>query len=201
MLNRAAPPQIAKFVLEHRGIGYSVGFISNSSASRIENSLLCFSRFLEGTQSSGSCKRRMHPMNTMTHTRGFGSGVQMLDRDHQAIAELLIELNNLAVHESCPNLQMRLVKELKQLTATHFALEDGIMSSINYPGLAEHRQRHRLMMEQVGKVAAKWGSRAPSTFLESMGLLWEEHVLHVENEDMNFGNWLNGFRTPKNNVQ
>ena len=136
-------------------------------------------------------------MFSITRMRPFGSGMQMLDRDHRAISEILVELNGLVAREACPALQLRLLKELGQLSAVHFALEEGMMSATRYPSLPAHQLRHRRMAEEIRRVTASWSAKTAPALVQPAGLLWESHILHVENEDLDFGRWVNGFRSPK----
>jgi hemerythrin-like metal-binding protein len=135
-------------------------------------------------------------MNSIVGIGGFGSGIQILDRDHRAISEILVELNYRGITGDDLGYQVRLLKNLRQASLAHFALEEGMMLATRFPGLAEHRLRHRLMMLEIAKITASWGSKRLMA-LQPAGLLWESHAIHVENEDMAFGRWLDGFREPK----
>jgi hemerythrin-like metal-binding protein len=131
-------------------------------------------------------------MNLTTHRDGSSSMMRMLDRDHQRLSALLVELNQHVALGGAQHLQLRLLKELQRVSLTHFALEEGIMCATNYPGLRAHRLRHRTMVEQNQKFAENWSKRKSVSPVDSAGLLWETHVLHVANEDLGFDRWLNG---------
>ena len=135
-------------------------------------------------------------MNPMPHGAGCGVGVPMFDRDHRAISELLLEVNFYASRDKRPALQAHLLKELARVTLSHFALEEEIMTATRYPGAAAHRLRHLAMMEQIDKIVAHWGTPNMALVKHPLGLLWEAHTAHVENDDLVYGEWLNGLREP-----
>lgn len=123
-------------------------------------------------------------------SRGGDLGIKMLDRDHQEISELLLEINFNATRDGDAGRRIRRIRDLARVTRSHFLLEEGMMAATKYPGLAVHRVRHAWMMEQIGRVADYWGKERNALMREPMGLLWESHIAHVESEDQAYGLWL-----------
>jgi hemerythrin len=89
-------------------------------------------------------------------------GIQVIDRDHREISELLVEIN-------------------------FNAARDG-----EFPGLALHRMRHKWMLGQIWQLANYWGLQKNALTREPIGLLWESHTAHVVREDGAYGLWLDG---------
>jgi hemerythrin-like metal-binding protein len=123
-------------------------------------------------------------------SHGGDLGVTVIDRDHQFISELLLEINFNAAREGDPRRQIRRLNELAHLTRSHFLLEEGMMTAAQYPGLTLHTLRHEWMMEQIRRLAAYWSGQRNAMTREPMGLLWESHTAHMECEDRAFGLWL-----------
>ena len=121
---------------------------------------------------------------------GGDLGITVIDRDHQFISELLLEINFNAAKEGDPRRQIRRLKQLAHLTRSHFRLEEGMIAAARYPGLAVHSLRHEWMMEQIRRLAAYWSGKKNAMTREPMGLLWESHTAHMESEDRAFGLWL-----------
>src|ERR1039457_5895553 len=121
---------------------------------------------------------------------GGDLGITVIDRDHQFISELLLEINFNAAKEGDPRRQIRRLKQLAHLTRSHFRLEEGMMAAARYPGLAVHTLRHEWMMEQIRRLAAYFTGQKNAMTREPMGLLWESHTAHMESEDRAFGLWL-----------
>jgi hemerythrin-like metal-binding protein len=121
---------------------------------------------------------------------GNDLGIKMIDRDHQAISELLLEINFNAAREEDASRKLRRLRDLARITRSHFLLEEWMMAATQYPGLAVHRMRHAWMLEEIKRLAAYWGKERTVQTREPIGLLWESHIEHVESEDRAYGLWL-----------
>lgn len=127
-----------------------------------------------------------------TTTRAGEMGVQLIDRDHREIAEMMIAINYDATRDPDPTRQLRRLRELERMVRSHFLLEECAMTAARFRGLAVHKMRHQWMMEQIRRLSASWKNEKNALIREPMALLWESHVLHVEGEDRAFGLWLDG---------
>jgi hypothetical protein len=72
-----------------------------------------------------------------------------------------------------------------------------MMAAANYPGLGIHALRHEWMLDQIRRTDEYWNRRSDALLTrEPLGLLWESHIVHSENEDRAFGVWMTeGSRT------
>jgi len=122
----------------------------------------------------------------------YGSelGIEVIDRDHREISELLVEINVHTEREGEAGRKILLLGNLARASRSHFLLEEWMMGATNYPGLAQHRMRHAWMLEEIGRLAEYWGKKKNVLTREPMGLLWESHIEHVECEDQAYGLWL-----------
>jgi hemerythrin-like metal-binding protein len=117
--------------------------------------------------------------------------VRMIGRDHQEIAEILLEINFNANKGGDVSERTRRLKELMRITRSHFTLEEGMMAAANYPGLGIHALRHEWMLDQIRRTDEYWNRRSDALLTrEPLGLLWESHIVHSENEDRAFGVWM-----------
>ena len=117
----------------------------------------------------------------------------MIGRDHQEIAEILLEINfNANKGGDVGRKRTRRLKELLRITRSHFLLEEGMMAAANYPGLGIHALSHEWMLDQIRRTDAYWNRRSDALLTrEPLGLLWESHIAHSEREDLAFGAWVN----------
>jgi len=136
-------------------------------------------------------------MSNSTHNGELG--IQMIDRDHREIAELMIALNSGDARDGDPVRHLRRLRELERLVRSHFLLEETMMSLSRYPGAALHSMRHDWMMEQIRRLHTYWKAEKHDLKLEPMGLLWQSHLAHVTNDDMKYGLWLHGSKTQESN--
>ena len=133
----------------------------------------------------------MNLMGPRMNYKIAGIGDRMLDRDHDEISGLLLEMNFFAKDEAEIRKQ-RFFRKLSQLTLTHFALEEEMMSFTGYPGMEAHVLRHQAMIHDIRELSY-WPSGQKGLLARlPAGLLWESHTNHVEKEDQAFGLWLNG---------
>jgi hemerythrin-like metal-binding protein len=146
--------------------------------------------YLAFIHSIGKPLRRKRVMEMSNH--GHDQGIKMIDRDHQEIAELLLEINFNAARDEDADRKIRRLRILSRVSRSHFLLEEAMMAAAKYPGLALHRLRHAWMMEQIRQLATYWGKEKHALTREPMALMWESHIAHLESEDRAFSLWLGG---------
>ena len=123
--------------------------------------------------------------------------IRMIGRDHQEIAEILLEINFNANKGGDVSERTRRLKELLRITRSHFMLEEGMMAAANYPGLGIHALSHEWMLDQIRRTDAYWNRRSDALLTrEPLGLLWESHIAHSETEDRAFTVWMNEVSSP-----
>ena len=125
-------------------------------------------------------------------SHGGDLGITVIDRDHQFISELLLEINFNAARDGDAARRIHSLRELARATRSHFLLEEGLMDASKFPGLALHRMRHKWMLGQIWQLANYWGLQKNALTREPIGLLWESHTAHVVREDGAYGLWLDG---------
>ncbi len=74
-------------------------------------------------------------------------GVDCIDDDHKILLEQLNKCQKLVAGEG-GDLGV-ILDNLSDYTASHFKREESVMESCGYPGLANHRQVHRLLIKQL----------------------------------------------------
>jgi hemerythrin-like metal-binding protein len=121
---------------------------------------------------------------------GHHLGIEIIDRDHREISELLAEINFNVARDGDAGRRVRTLRDLARLTRSHFHLEEWMMDGADYPGLDVHRMRHAWMLEEIKRLARYWGKQKSVPTREAMGLLWQSHIEHVETEDRAYGLWL-----------
>jgi hemerythrin-like metal-binding protein len=119
----------------------------------------------------------------------------MIGRDHQEIAEILLEINFNVSKDGDVGERLRRLKALARITRSHFMLEEGMMTVAGYPGVGIHALRHEWMLDQIRRVAAYWDRKSDAITREPI-LLWESHIAHSETEDRAFDVWMNEGSSP-----
>jgi hemerythrin len=139
-------------------------------------------------------------MNVKIGAGDPGVGVRILDCDHREMSEMMIEIRaDLMTGKE----RMRtglLLRKLAKFSATHFALEEGMMAAVGYPGTALHSLRHQRLAEQMEAHRALY-NRANSILNDNaIWSLTQAHIGHMEAEDLGFGLWLNGMARPNSST-
>ena len=81
----------------------------------------------------------------------YDLGVEYVDKQHRRLVELINELYHACLGEkgALEEKFKEIMKELVEYVMIHFKDEEKIMESINYPGLAAHKQQHELFVKEV----------------------------------------------------
>ena len=118
-------------------------------------------------------------------------GVKMMDRDHDEISGMVVELNNQAAAGNPWDRTGRLLRELMRATASHYSLEEAMMDMATYPEAAIHRLRHEWMIDQMRVLLARSRESGLGANEPLLELLSQSHDEHMHTEDLRFGIWLN----------
>jgi len=133
-------------------------------------------------------------MESVLKVRDGLVGVRMIDRDHAELSEMTLELKLQAAAGRQWTLTSPLLRELARATVSHFALEETMMESTNYPGALLHRLQHQWMVDQVRTLTARCRRSDLQANEMLLNLLVESHFAHVGRDDLHYGLWLNGAR-------
>jgi hemerythrin-like metal-binding protein len=118
-------------------------------------------------------------------------GVKAVDDEHSALIELLNSLHAAVMKGQELSHTIPLLCELADATRTHFAWEEKIMAAAGYPGQALHRLKHKYLLEQVEALVARCGRGGFVLNEYPLNFLRDWLNTHIQNEDHNFGLWLN----------
>gem|GEM_PF-1532668 len=125
----------------------------------------------------------------------FSVGQDRIDKDHQKLIQLL----NKTTHKSLPKAEINdIILDLIRYTQYHFAREEALMESINYPALTEHREQHRLFILKVEKMAGKWfNQQTAETLAELRRLLSKWLIEHICKSDSEIGVFIESVQNDK----
>jgi hemerythrin-like metal-binding protein len=118
------------------------------------------------------------------------SGVRLLDCDHREMGELFHELNrSLSAGESMQQIR-RLLGSIRQITLTHFALEESMMQATDYPDMVLHRLEHQWLAEQNAALEVRARRSGIVVGDPLLNFMAHSHVSHMHHHDNNYGSWL-----------
>jgi hemerythrin len=133
---------------------------------------------------------KVHPLFSFNWKNSYSVGVQALDHQHRAIMRGLNELHEEMLGGRTNEAVAPLIRNLTSIAGAHFAAEEELMESTQFPGLAEHRAKHEELTRKIHEFIARheMGNRAAySQFLYFVRAYMTEHMLK---EDHEYASWL-----------
>jgi hemerythrin-like metal-binding protein len=67
-----------------------------------------------------------------------------------------------------------------------------MMTATKYPGMALHRLNHKRLARRIKDMVSHFNQGSATTNEQSLRFLSDWHTAHIENDDLEYGFWLNG---------
>lgn len=114
----------------------------------------------------------------------------LVDQQHRTLFEMINESHRAAVEGPGSGEADTLLRRLAAYAQEHFRVEETLMASSNYPGLAEHKQAHDGLVAEVQSLLAEsMEGRTPEPERISLFLAdWLQH--HILQEDLLLIRWM-----------
>ena len=114
----------------------------------------------------------------------YKTGHDMVDTQHENLFKMVNELHDAIVAEKGKEVLAPTLEKLAKYTIDHFKDEEGLMSKINYPAIALHRQKHEDLTNEVKALVAKYksGQAVLSITLSNFLAKWLRH--HIKEDDV-----------------
>ena len=113
-----------------------------------------------------------------------------MDRQHQAIMDRLNELHEEMMSGNVNQAVAPLIHKLVKLAAEHFAAEEKLMESTQFPGLTDHRARHRELSRKVEEFIARHEMGDSAAYSQFMYFVRDWFIKHMEKDDHAYVPWL-----------
>ena len=129
-------------------------------------------------------------MALMTWNNRYSVGIGSIDQQHSALFGILNDLYDAMKKGQAQTVTGPLLRKLAEYTQNHFASEEAVMQSTHYPGLAEHRIKHRDLMKQVEAFASRFERGDVTLSVDLFNFLRDWLTTHIQKEDKQYGPWL-----------
>jgi hemerythrin len=116
----------------------------------------------------------------------YSVGIQPMDDQHKQLVEMVDRLYEAMKSGRGNEILGTLFSNLLAYTRTHFAEEEALMQQCGYPGLAEHRQLHEQLTQQVLQMAEQFQSGRGSLTVQMATFLKEWLVNHIQGTDKKY---------------
>ena len=121
----------------------------------------------------------------------YSVGVQSMDNQHTVLFTILNDLHSAMMNGQAQKVTGELLQKLLKYTREHFAAEEAVMAAAAYPGLAQHRVKHRDLIKQVNEFAARYQRGETNINLTLLNFLRDWLTHHIQNEDKQYGPCVN----------
>lgn len=119
----------------------------------------------------------------------YSVGNPNIDRQHQKLVKLVNTLHEALRNGKGIEYTGSVLNDLAAYTKYHFSSEEGYMEHVNYPGLEEHREKHRKMTQQVKNLQERFANGENLT-MEVMNFLKNWLTLHILKTDKQYTPYL-----------
>ena len=128
-------------------------------------------------------------MALMSWRDQYSVGVETLDNQHQAMLRILNELHAASLRGKAQEVAGPLLRQLVALANEHFSTEERLMESTGFPGLAEHRAKHREMAGKIADLAFRHEKGDTTVYVPLLHLVRDYQTKHMQNEDQDYARW------------
>ena len=122
--------------------------------------------------------------------RKYTVGVIRLDSDHAAFIRGLNQLHAAMMHGKGKAITGPLLHALTADAREHFSLEETLMTSTKYPGLAHHHAEHLELEEKLEELNARHEQGEKAVCIPLLRLMRDWLSNHILEEDRKYGPWL-----------
>ena len=118
------------------------------------------------------------------------TGIEEIDRDHRLLFLLLAEVNTLAEMGMTSELG-HVVDQLASYVESHFAREENIFQTSNYPGTEDHVTQHAILGEKVGAFVGECFLEPDMQHIRKLQTFLADWLInHIIKDDMAYVPWL-----------
>jgi hemerythrin-like metal-binding protein len=115
----------------------------------------------------------------------FETGNEYVDLQHRYFVELINRVEKNFSETEDAAYQEKLIHELRKYADFHFTSEENIATSCNLPGVSDHHQRHKELLEEFNQHAEEL-NKGMKTVDQFIGFLTEWFMGHTIYEDQKF---------------
>ena len=129
-------------------------------------------------------------MALMSWNKKHSVGVEALDNQHKTLVDILNELHAASIQGRVQEVAGALIRKLVTLAGEHFAAEEKLMESIQFPGLANHRARHKELTGKVAEFVTRQQKGDKTVYTQLLYFVRDWLTKHMQNEDQEYAAYL-----------
>lgn len=119
----------------------------------------------------------------------FSVGIDEVDAQHKNLVGFVNELHSAIKNKKGRAASLEIIARLIDYTQTHFAFEEALMRTTNYPDYKVHKEQHADLVEKVSKLQEKLINENAAITFSLLHFLKSWLSIHICEDDMNFGHF------------
>jgi hemerythrin len=120
----------------------------------------------------------------------YSVGVPEIDTQHQRLVAMLNDLHAAMSRGDADEAIDGILRALVQYTLAHFATEERLMQSVEFPDYAAHKSEHERLTLKVVEYQAKAGAGKMTVSLDVLWFLWDWLQNHISHTDKEIGAYI-----------
>lgn len=131
-------------------------------------------------------------MALITWSDSLSVKVRQFDDQHKKLVDLVNQLHDGMKAGKGAQVMGDILKSLISYTQTHFAAEERLMKTHNYPDFEAHKKEHNNLVMQVLDLQKQLQSGKPVLTQNVMNFLRDWLTKHIQGDDRKYGPFFNG---------
>lgn len=131
---------------------------------------------------------------SLTWTDDLTLGIDEIDREHRALMEIVNEILVACDSGLDTGMLVALFAQLRKATLAHFAREERMLEDTRYPRLAQHRQEHLDLVEQLDRIGDQAVREVARGAVGDATVIFLRHWLtsHIVGPDRGYSGYVKG---------
>lgn len=130
-------------------------------------------------------------MTLLTWSHACTVGVRAMDDQHGILMDTMNELRMAVLSGRGREQMSELLDRLIEFTRMHYWSEERLLEESGYPGLAEHRAAHHILLAQMLETAHRLQYGEGLEMGTALDQMRDRYLEHTEGPDQEYGPWLN----------
>jgi len=129
-------------------------------------------------------------MSLITWSEDLSVNIPSIDAQHKKLVELVNRLHDATIAHEGDQSKKKILDELIDYTKTHFANEEKLMSTHQYPAFSTHKKEHDRLTRQVMFIYRNFTAGQPVLTVTFMNFLKDWIADHIKGSDKKYGPYL-----------
>ena len=133
---------------------------------------------------------RTHKPSIILWKEEYSVGIESLDNDHKKLISLLNQFTTAYDYAMSEVYERQALNDLLDYTKYHFAREEKLLESFDYPDFQAHQKQHQEMIKEVEVLVEKYNTEGHKALNEISNFLKNWLINHINGTDKHYSEHL-----------